>query len=162
MPRPTPPGRVIGEPPAFWRLLSPAGILYKTGKPSTPKHAIMAYELQGAVKAIMETQTFPSGFSKREFVVTTNDKYPQDVKFEVLKEKTAILDQFSAGSKVNVFFDIRGNEYQGKYYVNLQAWKVEPMASIGEVTKALDSDSGAAEEPPPGHFDEGFDDTVPF
>lgn len=84
------------------------------------------YEAKGNLKWIGDTQSFPSGFSKREFVVTTqHDKYPQDIKFEVVKDKCAMLDEFAVGSEVTVSFDIRGNEYNGKYYVNLACWKLQ-------------------------------------
>lgn len=84
------------------------------------------YEASGKIKLISDTQNFPSGFSKREFVVTTGDgKYPQDLKFEMVKDKCATLDNYKEGSEVKVSFDIRGNEYNGKYYVNLSCWKLE-------------------------------------
>ena len=48
----------------------------------------MGYELQGTIKVIMDPQTFPSGFSKREFVVTVPDgRFPQDIKLTCVKEK---------------------------------------------------------------------------
>lgn len=81
-------------------------------------------KLTGSIKLISETQTFDSGFSKREFVITTQETYPQDVKFEVVKDKCAVLDKYAAGQVVDVAFNVRGNEYNGKYYVNLQAWKI--------------------------------------
>lgn len=87
----------------------------------------MSYEIKGTVKLLDETQTFSSGFSKKEFVVTTDDKYPQDVKFEATKEKIEQVDRLNVGDLVNVSFNIRGNEYKGRYYVNLQAWKVEVL-----------------------------------
>ena len=84
------------------------------------------YEAQGTIKIINDIQTFGSGFTKREFVVTTGDsKWPQDIKFEIVKDKCSLLDQFSVGQAVNVSFDIRGNEYNGKYYVNLNCWKIQ-------------------------------------
>jgi hypothetical protein len=90
------------------------------------------YEASGKIKLISDTQTFPSGFSKREFVVTTGDgKYPQDLKFEMVKDKCSILDTYKEGSDVKVSFDIRGNEYNGKYYVNLSCWKLESGAGGG-------------------------------
>ena len=46
----------------------------------------MSHNLKGKVKEVGETQEFSSGFTKREFVITTDDKYPQDVKFEVVKD----------------------------------------------------------------------------
>ena len=85
----------------------------------------MSLELTGMVKMLLEKQTFSSGFEKREFVITTQEQYPQDVKFECIKEKIAQLDGLNPGDEVKVAFNVRGNEYQGKYYVNLQAWKIE-------------------------------------
>ena len=37
-------------------------------------------EITGKVKVIMDMQSFDSGFTKREFVVTTKEQYPQDIK----------------------------------------------------------------------------------
>lgn len=114
------------------------------------------YETTGKIKLIQDTQSFASGFTKREFVVTTQDsKFPQDLKFEVVKDKCPLLDGFKAGQEVKVAFDIRGNEYNGKYYVNLSCWKIQ--AAGGEC---------AAEGGEPA-FDEfrnesDFDDDVPF
>lgn len=82
-------------------------------------------ELSGKVKVIFDTQTFDSGFQKREFVVTTQEQYPQDIKFEVYKEKTSLLDNVKEGDDLTVHFNLRGNEYNGKYYVNLNAWKLD-------------------------------------
>ncbi len=103
------------------------------------------YELEGTVKLIEDTQTFSSGFSKREFVVTSDEKYPQDVKFECTKEKIEMLDKVRSGDRVKVSFNIRGNEYKGRYYVNLQAWRIE--ASGGEVDGSLSDVSGEAVSP---------------
>jgi hypothetical protein len=52
----------------------------------------MDLQLEVTVKVIMDTQTFDIGFQKREFVITTGDKYPQDIKLELLKDKTSLID----------------------------------------------------------------------
>ena len=82
-------------------------------------------ELTGKLKVKMDEQKFDSGFFKREFVVTTQEQYPQDVKFELFKEKCEMIANVNDGDMIKVLFDIRGNEYNGKYYNNLVAWKVE-------------------------------------
>lgn len=106
------------------------------------------YEAVGKIKLINDTQSFPSGFTKREFVVTTSvDKYPQDLKFEVVKDKCAMLDQFEPEQDVTVFFDIRGNEYNGKYFVNLSAWKIQAGGTGAGAGSARDS-SFSQESPP--------------
>ena len=108
-----------------------------------------AYEMVGTVKVVMDEMTFPSGFSKREFVVTSEgDRFPQDIKFECLKDRASLLDNVKAGQRVNVTFDIQGREYNGKYFVNLVAWK------IGDAANAAGA-SAANGEPP---FDE--DDAI--
>ena len=90
------------------------------------------YEATGKLKVIFDTQTFPSGFTKREFVVTIgDDNYPQDVKFELIKDKCTWLDNFSQDQEITVSFDIRGNEYKDRYYVNLNCWKIVGANSNG-------------------------------
>ena len=95
------------------------------------------YEASGKLKWIGTTQSFASGFTKREFVVTTAaDKYPQDLKFEVVKDKCSVLDPFELGQDVQVSFDIRGNEYNGKYFVNLACWKIQTAGGSAGVSSA--------------------------
>ncbi len=92
----------------------------------------MAYTLTGTIKKIFPTQTFPSGFSKREFVVTSSeDRYPQDIKLDCLKDKEEILSGVKEGDEVTVHFDIRGREYNGRFFVDLNAWKLEAGKGTG-------------------------------
>ncbi|CAN5293991.1 hypothetical protein BH23VER1_BH23VER1_12500 [soil metagenome] len=119
------------------------------------------FQLEGTVKVIDDVQTFKSGFTKREFVVEVEDgNYPQMVKFETIKEKTSLLDNLSVGDPVTVNFDIRGNEYNGRYFVNLQAWKINSGGASKDSAPAGEDGPGNFDEPPPGHGEEG--DDIPF
>jgi hypothetical protein len=131
------------------------------------------FELEGIVKVIDEVQTFASGFSKREFVVEVEDgKYPQSIKFECVKDKTSLTDGLKIGDSIKVSFDIRGNEYNGRYYVNLNAWKVENTGGAGapDSGQAQDSNDGEGplsnlSEPPAGYDNKSgspADDDIPF
>ena len=108
----------------------------------------MSLQLKGTIKLIGEKQTFDSGFQKVEFVLTTNDeKYPQDVKFEIVQDKVDdFLKYNKVGSVVDVDFNVRGNEYKGKYYVSLTAWKVfksqaaAPATDIGVPSEEIADD----------------------
>ena len=120
------------------------------------------YEITGKVKVIGDVQTFPSGFQKREFVVTTSDdKYPQDIKLEAVKDDCAKLDQFAAGDDITVSFNLRGNEYNGKYYVSLSAWKFSDATSRASLPHAPRNQSA-----PPSQAQSGRDDddneSIPF
>ena len=86
----------------------------------------MAYDLTGKIKLIQDAQTFSSGFTKREMVVTVEDgKFPQDINLEFLQDKVALLDTVAVGQEVKVSFDIRGREYNGRYFNNLVGWKID-------------------------------------
>jgi len=98
---------------------------------------------EGAIIAIDDVIKFDSGFTKREFVIKTTDdgEYPQDIKFELVKDKTSLVDQYQLGDKVTVHFNVRGREYNEKYYVNLVAWRLEgPEATSAQQTTAAASE----------------------
>ena len=129
------------------------------------------FELEGTVHLIGDIQTFDSGFTKREFVVEVKDgNFPQMIKFECLKEKTSLTDNLNKGDTVKVNFDIRGNEYNGRFFVNLNAWKIEGTSGGGNAGPP--AESGAANstpnstpnEPPAGYgqADSGAGDDIPF
>jgi len=118
----------------------------------------MAYDLTGKVKLVQDAQTFGSGFTKREVVVTVEDgKYPQDICLEFVQDKVSLLDHVEAGQDVTITFDIRGREYNGRYFNNLQGWKIQTAAA----------EAGSDEKPPvsdsdvPADFDE-YEDDIPF
>lgn len=127
------------------------------------------YDIEGRIHLIGDIQTFASGFSKREFVVEVADgKFPQHIKFECVKEKTALTDGLRVGDAVKVFFDIRGNEYNGRYFVNLNAWKLE-KAGAGAGGGAPAGSGPIYDDAPPSHLSEppggwGKDeeDEIPF
>ncbi len=97
-----------------------------------------AYEFDGKVKVIFDTVTFPSGFTKREFVVTEpGDRYPQDVKFNMIRENCALLDSFKPGDAVRVTFNLRGNLYKDKYYTDLQAFKIAKLEPDGSTAEPI-------------------------
>ena len=106
----------------------------------------MNYKLNGTIKVIEDEQQFDSGFTKREFVVTTEGDYPQDVKFELIKDKTSVLDNYKVGQDVEVDFNLKGNEWNGKYFVNLQAWKLTSQG--GSSTQASPKAGGEVDDLP--------------
>ena len=118
----------------------------------------MAYDLTGKIKIIQEAKTFESGFTKREMVVIVEDgKYPQEINIEFVQDKVGLLDELQAGQEITVTFDIRGREYNGRYFNNLQGWKVETrgdQAAPGSTAESLAAPTVAA-----GDFG---DDDIPF
>jgi len=109
----------------------------------------VAYELTGKIKLIQDPRTFDSGFTKREMVVIVEDgKYPQEINLEFVQDKVALIESLQPGQEVTVTFDIRGREYNGRYFNNLQGWKVE----------VLGDRAGTPDENPPFPTPSDFDD----
>jgi hypothetical protein len=106
----------------------------------------MSLQLTGKLKEVFQEQTFPSGFTKREFVITTDEQYPQDVKFELIKDKTALIDKYETGQSVTVSFNVRGSFYNGKYYVSLQAWRIESAPPQNQSAPPATQSAPPAEE----------------
>jgi hypothetical protein len=113
----------------------------------------MSLQLNGTIKLIGEKQTFDSGFQKVDFVITTNDeKYPQDIKFEISQDKVDdFLKYNKVGSVVDVDFNLRGREWinpkgEAKYFNTLSAWKVfksqasAPATDIGVPAEEIPTD----------------------
>ena len=118
----------------------------------------MAYDLTGKVKLIQAVQTFDSGFTKREMVVIVQDgKYPQEINLEFVQDKVGLLDNLQVGQEVTVTFDIRGREYNGRYFNNLQGWKI--VTSGDETAFSPEGQSSAPPEIAPSDFDEN---DIPF
>ena len=114
----------------------------------------MAYELTGKIKLIQEPKTFDSGFTKREMVVIVEDgKYPQEINLEFVQDKVSLLEALQPGQEVTVSFDIRGREYNGRYFNNLQGWKITMVGSEAEAAPM------ESQYPTPSDFG---DDDIPF
>jgi hypothetical protein len=102
----------------------------------------------GKIKLMFEPMTFASGFTKREFVLTLEDDYPQDVKFVCVKEKCGLLDRVAVGDRVKVDFRIRGNEYKERYYVDLQAFQIAKLDTDGASVSYEDAEQLAPPDDP--------------
>ena len=121
----------------------------------------MAYEMTGKIKKILDRQDFPSGFYKQEFVVTTEDRFPQEIKMDCLKEKVDLLNDLKEGDAVRVHFDIRGREWNERYFVDLSAWKIEPAGNEGGGGSAPAREEQAVPAEDPGEYGADEED-IPF
>jgi single-strand DNA-binding protein len=86
--------------------------------------------VQGKLTKLMDTQTISDKFKKREFVIETTDSKPQLVIFQLTQDKVNLLDAVDDGTMINVSFNVRGREYNGKYFNTLEAWKVEVVTDF--------------------------------
>lgn len=95
----------------------------------------MALEVEGILLKKFDTQQINETFRKREFVVQIGDRYPQPVKFDLTQDRCILIDNYEEGQAIKVHFDLRGREWQGRYFVDLSAWRLErPGAATAPAT----------------------------
>jgi hypothetical protein len=86
----------------------------------------MEHKLKGKLILKSEPKTISDKFRVMDFVIQTPDeKYPQSIQFQVMNDRIQEMDKFTMGEEVEVSFDVRGREHNGKYYNTLNAFKIE-------------------------------------
>lgn len=110
-------------------------------------------ELKGIIKFIDETKSFgANGFRKREFVVTTDEQYPQHILIEMNQDKCDILNNYKVGDNVTASLNLRGREWvnpQGeiKYFNTIQCWRLQKEeGQVGTPVSATQKQSMTSEE----------------
>lgn len=84
----------------------------------------MSYEVEGKIHKVFDT-VVKGDFSSREFILEVGSEYPQFIKFQLVRDKCDHIDPFNEGQQAKIFFDLRGREWNEKYFTTLQAWKVQ-------------------------------------
>ncbi|HSG07210.1 MAG TPA: DUF3127 domain-containing protein [Longimicrobiales bacterium] len=120
----------------------------------------MDLKITGTVKQLLEEQSGESRngpWRKQEFILETADKFPKSVCIVAWGDN---IDQFAiqVGEELTAHIDIASREYNGRWYTDVKAWKVERGAEGGGAPP-----KPAADDPfagPPDDVDQ--DDGLPF
>jgi hypothetical protein len=104
----------------------------------------------------LQTGTGKNGqWKKQDIIVETEGTYPKKVCISIWGEKIN-ESQLKVGSQLNISFDVESREYNGKWYTDVKAWKIEGAGA------AKTTDKATGDEP---YFDEGqmeSKDDLPF
>jgi hypothetical protein len=117
----------------------------------------MAMELKGKVVQLLQQQPGmgkKGQWKKQEFILETQSQYPKKVCLSVWGDK---IDQYNlaVGEVINVAVDLESREYNGRWYTEARAWKV-------------DKNGGSSDNAPPVATEEpytdmnGASDDLPF
>ena len=89
-------------------------------------------EVIGKVKAMLAPETYKtrdgSEVSTSRILVTTDAKFKPDICFQISNEKAKEnLKGLNVGDEINVSYNLNSREYNGKWYHNVNAWKIEKI-----------------------------------
>lgn len=93
-----------------------------------------SYTITGEIEKIFEVETKGESFHVRNFVIKSDDsgQYDNFVQFQMTQDRVGFLDSFKEGERVKVHFDLRGRQWQEKYFTNLNAWRVDREGAEAE------------------------------
>ena len=99
-------------------------------------------EITGKIIAVLPEQGGVSKngneWKKQEYVLETHDQYPKKVCFQLFGADRIAQAAIQPGEELTVSFDIESREYMGKWYTNINAWKVERPAAAPMNTAPAD------------------------
>lgn len=90
-------------------------------------------ELTGKIIQVLEAR---SGIAKnsgnswkvQEYVLETQEQYPHRMLFSIFGEDKIQQAAINAGDEVTVSFDINCREFNGRWYNDIRAWKVDHVS----------------------------------
>lgn len=85
--------------------------------------------LKGTIHAIMSEQQITDNYKKKEVVITVDEEtnYPQQIICAAGNTKIELLNGFNHGDRVKAHCNLKGKGSNGKYFNNLELWKIERM-----------------------------------
>ena len=103
----------------------------------------------------LQTGTGKNGqWKKQDIIVETEATYPKKVCVSIWGDKID-ASQLQPGNQLKIDFDVESREYNGRWYTDIKAWKVEVSGS----SSAGVTDIPAKPEP---SFSGKDDDDLPF
>jgi hypothetical protein len=117
----------------------------------------MENKIQGHIIAVMPetggTGKTGNPWKKQEFVLETKDNYPKKICFTLWGDK---IDQYAlqVGEFVTASLDIESREYNGRWYTDLKAWKVEKSGENQPAAVSSGAEPPVFQGPPPGPADD--------
>lgn len=93
----------------------------------------MNFSVVATLKEVLETQSGTSAkgeWHKKEFVIEdAKSQYPTVLCCTLFNDKVSLIDGFKAGQEIEVSFNLDSRNYQGRYFHNVNAWRIQPVGT---------------------------------
>ena len=124
-------------------------------------------EITGTIKVIKPIQQINATFSKREFVIVTNEQYPQSIQLELQGDRVDLIDAYAEGQEVICSLNIRGRLWvspqgEDKYFNTIICWKIQPTQNNQSSTPMAPPINDSTFEPISNTYTDEEVDDLPF
>lgn len=99
---------------------------------------------------------------KQEFVLETQEQYPRKICIGLMGDKVQELKKYSVGMDVKVSLNIESREYNGKWYTNVNGWRIEAVGNAPSYAANEPQTTFHADPEPQFTPDSGTTDDLPF
>ena len=93
----------------------------------------MSLQIKGKVQQILKPESGVSRagkeWKKQEFVIETEEQFPRKICFTLFNDKVSLAEGIKEGEEVEVAFNVESREYNGKWFHNINAWKIDKPAT---------------------------------
>ena len=127
---------------------------------------VVDLKIEGNVVDVLEEQSGQGRngpWRKQDFILETEGEYPAKVCITQWGEN---IEKFGIGigDHLTAHIDIKSREYNGRWYTDVKAWRVEKAGGSGAPSSGLSADNADLLGPPPAESgDPGpGDDDLPF
>jgi hypothetical protein len=123
-------------------------------------------EIKGKLIQLLQPQTGQGKngtWKKQEIIVEIPGQYPKNVCVAIWGEKIN-ESQLQVGNELNIAFDIESREYNGRWYTDVKAWKIDVVGAQSQSSPSSSSFSNSEPPPPAYEIPESIDssDDLPF
>lgn len=91
-------------------------------------------------KLPVESGTSKTGnaWTKQNIIVEDrNSRFPRKVCVNFFgTERVAVLEQFPEGTEVNVSYDLESREFNGRWYTDVNAWRITAVNAVVQASSA--------------------------
>lgn len=89
-------------------------------------------ELKGKIEVKGTVIQVSEKFRKLDFVIKTDDQYPQLIPMQLTNDRCALIDKYNIGDEIKCHINHKGRAWtspQGevKYFLTIEAWKIEGL-----------------------------------
>lgn len=94
-------------------------------------------EIVGKVTTKLPQQTGQGkngSWVKQDFVIETPDQFPKKVCISLWGDKVKELESYQIGEGIKASINIESREFNGKWYTDVKAWKLEKMGASSQST----------------------------
>jgi len=111
----------------------------------------MSMQVKGTLLQILKTESGVSKagkeWKKQDFLIETNEQFPKKVCFTLFGDKISLIDGITEGSEIEVYFSLESRDFNGKWYHNINAWKIDRADAV-TANKSYPPEFSAGDIPP--------------